>query len=244
MNTGIVATMLLGFVLGFKHALDADHLIAVSTIVGKHRSILHSSLVGTFWGLGHTASLLVAGTVVLLLRVSIPPRTALWMEMAVAVMLVYLGILTIRQALRTLREAPLKLHSHVHTHGNEIVHSHMHLHAGQETHEHKHLLHSFGIKPFLIGTVHGMAGSAALMLLVLTTIPTLGVGLLYIAVFGIGSVGGMLVMSALISVPFLATAKYFSSANGAVRMAAGLLSVVFGLGLGSELIIQMHKLTR
>lgn len=231
MNDSVIAVLSLGFVYGLRHALDADHLVAVSTIVSEHRSIWRSSLIGTFWGLGHTASLLGVGIVVLLLKISIPESITPWMEMPVAIMLITLGILSVWQAWRN---QSVSLHTHTHTHNEEGVHSHVHVHT-QNEHNHRHHLFRIGRRPFLVGLVHGFAGSAALMLIALTTVPTVALGLAYIAVFGIGSVGGMLLMSAMISLPFVATAQKFASLNRAIRLLAGLFSIGFGLFVAWEI---------
>src|SRR5207249_5152846 len=148
------------------------------------------------WGLGHTMSLLIAGVLVIALKIQISDRAALWMEFAVALMLILLGLKAILRSLRGWR-----IHVHRHTHDGRS-HSHMHLHRPSEehAHQHRHLIRS-GARPFLVGMVHGMAGSAALMILILATIPSAVAALIYIAVFGLGSVGGMLIMSSLISLP-------------------------------------------
>lgn len=236
MDGSVIAALWLGFGLGLRHALDADHLVAVSTIVSEHKSLLRSSLVGTFWGLGHTASLLGVGIVVLLLRVTISESAAPWMEMPVAVMLVALGSVAVYQALRQ-KGVAVHTHTHAHDGGGEHQHLHLHTHAPlADAHDHRHKMFRVGRKPFLVGLVHGFAGSAALMLAVLTTLPSVALGLLYIGVFGVGSVGGMLLMSALISLPFVATARRFESVNKAIRLVAGLFSVGFGLLLAWELV--------
>ena len=221
----LIATLGLGFVLGLKHALDADHIVAVSTIVSEHKSIFKSSLVGTFWGLGHTVSLFLIGLLVILLRLAISPRVALWMELGVAVMLVLLGANIVWKFFRGKR-----IHIHTHEHDG-LTHAHIHLHEGEEEyHNHYHLI-KFGTKPFFVGLVHGVAGSAALMLLVLTTIPSPLAGILYILIFGIGSIGGMLIMSSLISLPFIFTANKFGAINEGIKVFAGILSIVFGFFL-------------
>src|SRR5919197_4831059 len=189
LNGMFLSVLAVGSVLGLKHALDPDHMVAVSTIVSESKSVKRSSLVGTFWGLGHTLSLLGAGIIVITLKVQISDRIALWMEFAVALMLIFLGLKAIRKSLRG-----WKLHRHRHTHDGS-THTHVHLHRGDEhAHRHRHLI-SLGARPFFVGMVHGMAGSAALTLLVLVTIPSAVAGLIYIAIFGLGSVGGMLMMS-------------------------------------------------
>jgi ABC-type nickel/cobalt efflux system permease component RcnA len=240
MDSSITAALAFGFVLGLRHALDPDHLVAVSTIVSEHKSVGRSTLVGTFWGLGHTTSLLALSVVLLLLRASIPERIALWMEIPVALMLIILGVITV---LRVTREADWRIHSHTHAH-NEAgsPHTHVHIHT-QAGHSHGHRLFRLGRKPFVVGMVHGVAGSAALTLAVLTTIPSIALGIVYIAVFGIGSIGGMLLMSALIGLPFAATARRFSMINGRIRFIAGLFSIVFGLILAWDLLHEIWKVS-
>lgn len=226
LNGMFVTVLALGFVLGLKHALDPDHVVAVSTIVGESKSVKRSSLVGTFWGLGHTMSLLLAGIVVIALKVRISDRLALWMEFAVALMLVLLGL---RAMIKPLRG--WKIHVHRHTHdGSSHIHVHMHRPGEEQAHQHRHLI-GLGARPFFVGMVHGMAGSAALMILVLATIPSAVAGLLYIAVFGLGSVGGMLIMSSLISLPFVLTRKRFRVLSEGLQVAVGLFSLSFGLFL-------------
>ena len=234
MLNGMFLLIGLGFVLGLKHALDPDHMVAVSTIVTESKSLRKSSLVGTFWGLGHTVSLLCAGFVVIALKVQIPDRAALWMEFAVALMLILLGLKAMLKPLRG-----WKLHSHRHTHEGS-THTHLHLHGGEEqVHRHRHWI-GIGARPFLVGLVHGMAGSAALTLLVLATIPSAVAGLIYVAVFGLGSVGGMLVMSSLISLPFVFARKRFNALSEVLQVAIGLFSVSFGLFLAWQYSFQEH----
>ncbi|MFY9610278.1 MAG: urease accessory protein UreH [Blastocatellia bacterium] len=224
MDTTVAAALGLGFVLGLRHALDPDHVVAVSTIVSEHNSLARSSLIGTFWGLGHSASLFAVGVMIILLRVSIPEQVLPWMELPVAAMLIFLGISAMRRAVR---ERGLQIHTHVHEHGDK-PHAHVHVHVGDE-HNHVHRMFKIGGKPFAVGLVHGFAGSATLTLLVLAQIPSVALGLVYMAVFGIGSIGGMLIMSAMISVPFVLTARRFEVINSVIRLSAGLFSLAFGL---------------
>mgnify|MGYP003393973441 FL=1 len=229
MEGSLYAAFVLGLILGIKHALDADHLIAVSTTVSEHQSLKWASLIGAFWGLGHTTTLFVVGLFVIGLRLTIPPRLALGLEFLVAVMLVILGGSILWRSFRV-----EKLHLHAHAH-NPQTHAHFHLHGSrEEDHSHPHPFTSMR-KPFLVGMVHGLAGSAALMLLVLTTIPSALAGLAYILIFGFGSVGGMLLLSSMIGLPFILTARRFSLVNGWIRLLAGAASVVFGLFLGWEI---------
>jgi len=218
----------LGLVLGLRHALDPDHIAAVSTIVSESKSMRCSSRIGTFWGLGHTAALLLAGIFVIALKFQISPRLALWMEFIVALMLILLGS---RSLLNSLRDYKIHVHRHAHD-GTEHLHVHVHRPSEQQAHRHRHRhLIKLGARPFFIGLVHGMAGSGALTILVLATIPSALAGLVYVAVFGLGSMGGMFLMSALISVPFVLTGKRFSVLSQALQMMAGLFSLSFGLFL-------------
>jgi len=231
MDSSISVILASGFVWGLHHALDPDHLVAVSTIVSEHKSVSRSSLVGTFWGVGHTSSLLLISLIVLLLRASIPENIARWMEAPVALMLVALGITTI---IRAVRERGWRIHSHTHTHDESSPHTHLHIHL-EEEHAHQHRFFKIGKRPFVVGMVHGVAGSAALTLLVLSTIPSVALGLLYIGVFGVGSIGGMLLMSALIGLPFALTARRYAFINGGIRLVAGAFSIVYGLVLAWNL---------
>ncbi|HLL72913.1 MAG TPA: hypothetical protein VK363_15830 [Pyrinomonadaceae bacterium] len=224
------AVLGLGFMLGLRHALDADHLAAVTTIVSERKSLLGSSLVGGLWGVGHTLALLAAGAAFILLRVRINDRTALALEFAVGIMLVLLGA----NALRKLFRKRARLHLHTHRHGGWL-HAHPHLHE-TGTHEHTATApqathHGFNsnARPVLVGLMHGLAGSAALMLLVLSAIPSPLVGLAYVCVFGVGSVGGMILMSTLVGLPIHLTAGRFLRLNLAVRASAALFSFGFGL---------------
>jgi ABC-type nickel/cobalt efflux system permease component RcnA len=233
----VFSILALGFVLGLKHAVEADHLAAVSTIASERRSLLSSSLVGALWGLGHTISLMIAGIAVILLHFQISERTSQALEFCVGIMLVGLGVNALRKLV-----AGGRLHIHVHEHGDR-AHAHPHLHeAARQDPPHTHHGLRFGARPLLIGMVHGMAGSAALTLLILTTLSSQIVGLLYIVVFGIGSIGGMMVMSTLFAIPARFTATRFARTNLAVRGLAGLFSLSFGLFMIYEIGFVDHLL--
>jgi ABC-type nickel/cobalt efflux system permease component RcnA len=229
MDASLFAAFGLGLLLGIQHALDPDHLIAVSTIVSEHRNFKWASLIGAFWGLGHTTTLFIVGVLVIGLRVSIPPRLGESLELLVALMLVVLGLNVLRKAFGVQR-----VHMHTHSHNPE-THTHFHAHENpQQDHAHAHAFKTMR-RPFIVGMVHGLAGSAALMLLVLSTIESPAGGLLYIVIFGLGSVGGMLLLSGIISLPFVLTAQRFGSINRWIRVAAGIASVCFGIFLGWEI---------
>lgn len=220
-----VAVLVFGFLLGLKHAVEADHLAAVSTIVSERKNIWVSSLVGGLWGLGHTISLLVAGVAVILFHFEIGERTEQALEFVVGLMLIALGL----NALRKLARGG-HVHLHAHRHGGR-EHVHPHLHDGTHEQEDPHTHHGLrlGPRPLVVGMIHGLAGSAALTLLVLSTIPSPLVGICYLLIFGIGSAGGMMLMSALFGLPAYLTAKRFTRANLAVRGLAGLFSLCLGV---------------
>ncbi len=222
-----LAILSFGFVLGLRHAFDVDHLAAVSTIVSQRRSVWASGLVGVLWGLGHTAALLVASVVVIGLHARIPPRVCSALEFGVALMLVGLGL----NLLRALWSGGT-VHRHVHSHGGR-AHAHVHVHGADEPDAHHHARVSR--RPFVVGLVHGLAGSGAVMLAVLATIPSPGLALMYVAVFGIGSIAGMVAMSTLFGVPLALVGGRFARAELALRLGAALGSLAVGLRLAWEL---------
>ena len=224
---GLLAALVLGILLGSKHSLDPDHVVAVSTIVSEYKNPLRSFWVGISWGLGHTTTLLIIGIVIIALRLTIPERMALLFEFTVGVMLVGLGI----QVIYSFRKK--KVHQHAHGHEEE-AHHHFHSHSKSPEHvpEH-HNTHGIG-KPFLrrksyvIGLVHGVAGSAALTLLVLASIESPIAGLAYILLFGLGSVLSMGIMTVIIGLPFVISAGRLPNLNRTIQFAVGSLSILFG----------------
>lgn len=228
MDATLLTAVGLGFLLGLKHATEADHVVAVSTIVSQHRSVWRSGLVGAFWGVGHTAMLFLVGSVVLIFSLTIPSRVALGMEFAVGIMLVALGVQNVVDWARK------RIHAHRHAHEQGDDYAHFHSHQETPSHGHPHDFR-FGLKPFGIGLVHGMAGSAALTVLVLTTLDSTVAGVFYILIFGLGSILGMLLMSALIGLPFIFTAGRFRGAEQWVKATAGSLSIVLGLIVMGEI---------
>ena len=227
--TSIPAVLGLGFFLGLKHATEADHLAAVTTIVSGRKSIWNSALVGGLWGLGHTISLFIAGIFVLLLNFQISERAERALEFCVGLMLTILGL----NVLRKLISGGL-LHFHAHEHGGrKHVHPHVHEHA-EDDQPHTHHGLSLSPRALIIGMVHGLAGSAALMLLVIPTIESRSVGLLYIVIFGVGSIGGMMLMSLLVSLPFRMTEFKFERINRLMQVAAGVISISLGLWIVYE----------
>ncbi|MBI2873375.1 MAG: urease accessory protein UreH [Chloroflexi bacterium] len=229
MEQTLIAALVLGLLLGMRHALDPDHVVAVSTIVSDTRNPLRAFWVGTSWGLGHTTTLLIMGLFIIGLRLAIPERLALFFEFSVGIVLVLLGI----QVLLRYRSRRVHVHAHAHI---EEPHRHFHSHGDSVAHVETHHRVSVGRpfvrgKSYLVGTVHGLAGSAALMLLVLTTIKTPLAGLLYIVLFGLGSVASMGVLTILIGLPFVLSAGRFPGMNSRIQLATGCLSILFGLVL-------------
>ena len=218
----------IGLVFGLKHATEVDHVVAVSTIVSRHRSIWRSTLVGAMWGAGHTAALLITGAIVLSLRVAIPERVGNWLEFGVALMIIGLGAAALWRAL--IKRTDVHVHEHSH---DGVSHVHIHFHENETRHHaaksHSHAVSAVGLKPVLIGAVHGLAGSAALTLLVLTQIDSAWVGFFYLLVFGVGSIAGMILMSGLIGLPFALTSTNAGRVHHHLQTTAAGLSIAFGL---------------
>lgn len=218
--------LVVGLLFGLKHATEVDHVIAVSTIVSRHRNVLRSASVGAMWGVGHTASLLAVGAIVLSLRVAIPERVSTWLEFCVALMIIGLGAAALWRALRKREDVHVHKHSH-----DGVSHTHVHFHEPEtrdKSRQHNHTVSEVGFKPMLIGTVHGLAGSGALTLLVLTQIESAWVGFLYLLIFGLGSIVGMILMSGLIGLPFALTARNVGAVHRHLQTTAAALSIAFG----------------
>lgn len=236
-ESGVLAALTLGFLLGLKHATDADHVVAVSTIVGESRNVWRGIWVGGSWGLGHTAPLLLLGIIILAFRGLMDgyESVAHVFEFGVGVMMVLLGI----QIFWNLKRGRL----HVHEHSRDDA-RHIHIHATHDPAaspdvESSHGFFHFGkpvfrVKSFTIGLVHGLAGSAAVMLALLPTLSSFWVGLGYLVLFGVGTVLSMAVITILLGVPF-AMAGSFATARHVVSGVAGFASVLFGAALMSDI---------
>jgi high-affinity nickel permease len=217
-----LAILGLGFFLGLRHALDVDHLAAVSTIVSQRRSIWRSALVGVVWGIGHTTSLLVVAIAVIALHAEISPALGRLLELGVAIMLMTLGV---RLLATVLRGGAIHVHGHDHA-GHTHVHPHVHApDAPGHDHGPSHR------RPFLVGLVHGLAGSGALMLAVAATIADPAIAIAYVVIFGVGSIGGMAITSTLFAIPMVVTTRRFTGATRWICGGAAVASVLVGLEL-------------
>ena len=237
----LVSILLLGFFLGMRHATDPDHVIAVTTIVARQRRVGAAALIGVLWGIGHTLTMVAVGGAIIVFGVVIPPRLGLTMELSVALMLILLGLLNVAGIMRWITAIATPVHVHPHRHG-DYAHSHGHTpaahgHAEDDTAIARldRRLGGLGLyqmlRPLVVGVVHGLAGSAAVALLVLATIPDPWWGIAYLVVFGAGTIAGMMLITAATALPFTYTVSRFAAVNRHLVLASGVASIGFGLFL-------------
>jgi ABC-type nickel/cobalt efflux system permease component RcnA len=242
------AILILSFFLGMRHATDPDHVVAITTIVTKQRGVGKAALIGALWGLGHTFTIFVVGTMIILFQVTIPPRLGLSMEFAVAAMLILLGVLNLTGTLRWLQERfiPGTQVPGAGTMGGNCdeakaqpAQSPVTSQADSQKLSQDHVSHGIGLynvmRPLVIGVVHGLAGSAAVALLVLTTIRDSWRAIAYLLLFGVGTIAGMMLITAVIALPLAFTFKTFAGWNRSISVASGLLSLAFGLFLSYQI---------
>lgn len=215
MEIGLLSILGIGFILGIKHAIEPDHIIAVSTIASHTKKLWRTSLVGIFWGIGHTATLLAVGLILILTKSTLPDKWAGLLEFIVGGMLVYLGVVNWISAGKN------KVELVEHQHGGER-HKHF-LRKGDPAHHQTSYL-----KSMIIGLVHGLAGSAAMVLLTMTTVHTVWNGTLYILFFGLGTIAGMLIFTTILGIPFVLSANNRSLKMTLTRI-TGAVSMLFGL---------------
>lgn len=228
MTLSVAGILGLGLVIGMQHALEADHVAAVSSIAVRQRNVRRIIAHGAIWGAGHTITLMLFAGAAVLAGAAISETMAGWLEFTVGFMLVALGLSVIWRMWRD------RVHFHVHSHEDGKRHFHAHSHAGEAAnrhdprrHEHNHRRGAMA-RTLVIGMIHGMAGSAALLVLTAAAAPTPMVGIAYIAIFGIGSIAGMALLSAAIAVPLTWTARYLTAAHNGLQLAVG--ATTAGLG--------------
>lgn len=230
----MLSLLMLGFLIGMRHALEADHLAAVAAITSQNKSIKDSVKHGAVWGLGHTSTLFLFGSTILWLDSGIPETIAANLELAVGVMLILLGLDVVRRLIKD------RIHYHAHKHDHEEPHFHAHSHAGEGSHEkstHQHHHSPFPYKTLCIGFMHGMAGSAALIILTLGTIDSIGLGMLYILLFGIGSMIGMAAISMIIAIPLKASAdSSLTWIHNGLQGSIGLFTVGLGISIVHQIL--------
>jgi high-affinity nickel-transport protein len=252
----LASLLFLGFFLGMRHATDADHVVAIATIVSRQRSLRGSALIGGAWGVGHTLTILVVGGAIILFGVVIPAKVGLAMEFAVGIMLVLLGLLTLTGMSRVIRDAAgpragIAMHAHDHSHAyphehahahGDYVHQHAHGHGGDD-HGHRDdqtplarmdrrlggLTFYQWLRPLVVGVVHGLAGSAAVALLVLAAVRDPTWAMAYLLLFGVGTIIGMMVITMALAAPFAFSWSRLPRFNWQLRVASGLISFGFGL---------------
>jgi hypothetical protein len=222
----VLSILLVGLLLGMQHATEADHLAAVATLATRQGSLGQAVRQGVAWGVGHSLTLTAFGGAVLLLGQAISPGLEQALETAVGAMLVLLGADVLRRMARD------RIHFHVHRHGPQVAHVHAHSHRGdgphaRSAHRHAHP-RRWPLRALAVGMMHGLAGSAALVVLALQALPTAGLGFGYIALFGLGSIAGMALLSAVVAVPLRLSSRYLTGVHRAVTALVGIGSCVLG----------------
>lgn len=220
-----IGILILGFFLGMRHATDPDHVIAVTTIVTRQRGVAKAGIIGALWGMGHTFTIFVVGAAIILFKVAIPPRVGLSMEFAVGLMLILLGVLNLTGILRRLQQE--------FTPSADIAPSG----GGRFERALREMGLYNALRPLAVGIVHGLAGSAAVALVVMAAISDPWWAIAYLFLFGLGTIAGMMVMTTILALPIGYTGRRFSGWNHAMTFASGLLSVGFGLFLSYQIAI-------
>jgi len=204
----LITILILGFLLGMRHATDTDHVVAIGTITARQKSVKSSMAVGGLWGIGHSAMVTVVGILIMFLHLNISVRIGTIIEFSVGMMLVTLGVINLFGVIKI----PV-VHKHEHSHG-EKTHSHLHFHF---------------IRPLLVGSVHGLAGSAAIALLILATINNSAYAIYYLLIFNVGVIVGMMIITTLIGASLVYARNKLDNLNKYFVLGSGIISFVFGL---------------
>ncbi len=222
--------LVVGFLLGVRHALDPDHLASVATISTSSRTLLDGLKQGGAWGMGHTVTLLLFGGAALVLGLAVPEGLALFLEFAVGLMLVLLGADVLRRIMQE------RIHVHRHEHDDGASHLHVHLHPQVDRHEHSHSP-LIPLRALMVGLMHGLAGSAALLLLTVASAPSIISGIVYILVFGFGSILGMALLSIVIALPLRLSANRFERTQKNFRLGIGIVTIFIGLSIVRNILV-------
>lgn len=232
-SDGGLGVLLLGLAVGVQHAFEADHIAAVSSLVTPQKSVRRIVAHGAVWGLGHTVTLMGVTGGAIVFGLAISQSLSEWLELLVGAMLVCLGANVIVTLARK------RIHFHRHNHGDGTTHFHAHSHNGENAphdprrHDHRHPA-GLPIRTFVVGMMHGMAGSAALLVLTAATVGSTPLGLGYILLFGLGSIIGMASLSAIIAVPLAWSARAMTWANNGLQGVIGLTTVTLGILIVNE----------
>jgi high-affinity nickel permease len=222
--TSFALVVAIGFFLGMRHATDPDHVIAVSTIVSRERGLWRAALIGAIWGVGHTLTIFAVGIAIILFKIAIPTRLGLAMEFSVGLMLILLGVLNLTGVLQ-------RLMSHAdHLHDADGHHFEPSQQTGFKDGRSSARMGIWAlVRPLVVGVAHGLAGSAAIALFVMTTIPQPRWEMFYILIFGVGTIAGMALITTCTALPMAYARRRFSAWNHRLVYASGLLSISFGL---------------
>jgi high-affinity nickel-transport protein len=232
----LISILVLGFVLGMRHATDADHVVAVSTIVSRERRIRSAAWIGALWGAGHTITIFAVGVAIIVFTLVIPPRVGLSMEFSVGLMLILLGWINLRGLGRNFRvDAPSTQLATTTPHTHSEDGSHTHAIADRSIDTMDRWFRGWTIyqwlRPLIVGLVHGLAGSAAVALLVLTTLHNPRWAMAYLFIFGVGTIAGMMVITVAMASALNYAGSHSQWINRRLSLATGFLSVAFGLFL-------------
>ncbi len=228
----------IGLLLGMRHATDSDHVVAITTILAKEKKAHASTLIGILWGIGHSITVTLIGIPILLYSIVVPPRLGLALEFFVGVMLFVLGLLNLTGLMQKIHNkfSPIIVHNHEHLYPTGGPHKHFHMHTESHATKHIHHLGLFqSLRPFAIGLIHGLAGSAAIALLVLSTIKNTVLSVAYLFIFNIGVIIGMMILTTILGTSITLAKKKSDKIHTYLVTASGLFSLFFGLYLMYQL---------